>query len=139
MELSLLQLSLLQVVVLCALAAVAVAIPLVPAEPPIPILRQSADGPNPDGSYNYNYETANGIQAQELGYLRYAGTTGEAREAQGSYSYTAPNGEVVQVSYVANENGFQPQGSHIPPIPPQILRALEYIAAHPEENNGDLQ
>ncbi|KZC07901.1 Endocuticle structural glycoprotein SgAbd-1, partial [Dufourea novaeangliae] len=108
---------------LCALAAVAVAIPLVPAEPPIPILRQSADGPNPDGSYNYNYETANG----------------EAREAQGSYSYTAPNGEVVQVSYVANENGFQPQGSHIPPIPPQILRALEYIAAHPEENNGDLQ
>ncbi|XP_017892831.1 endocuticle structural glycoprotein SgAbd-8-like [Ceratina calcarata] len=102
---------------------------------PIPILRQSAEGPNPDGSYSFSYETANGIQAQEIGYLKYAGTQAEANEAQGSYSYTAPNGELVQVTYVANENGFQPQGSHIPPIPPQILKALEYIAQHPEENN----
>ncbi|XP_076235995.1 cuticular protein 18 [Calliopsis andreniformis] len=125
------------ILVQCALFALATAaVPLVPVEPPIPILRQAAEGPNPDGSYNFNFETANGIQAQEVGYLKYAGTPGaEAREAQGSYTYTAPNGEVVQVSYVANENGYQPQGSHIPPIPPQIIRALEYIAAHPEENN----
>lgn len=132
-------------ILLCALASVATAGPLVGPlvghpeyTTPIPILRQSAEGPNPDGSYSYNYEAANGIQAQEVGYLNYAGTQAEAREAQGSYSYTAPNGEVVQVSYVANENGFQPQGSHIPPIPPQILRALEYIAAHPEENEQGL-
>ncbi|XP_031839514.1 cuticular protein 18 [Nomia melanderi] len=127
------------VIVLCAVVAAASAAPLLSVETPIPILRQSAEGPNPDGSYSYNYETANGIQAQEVGYLRYPGTTAEAQEAQGAYSYTAPNGELVQVSYVANENGFQPQGSHIPPIPPQILRALEYIAAHPEENNIDAQ
>lgn len=117
----------------------ATAAPLVPIEAPVPILRQSSEGPNPDGSYNYSYETANGIQAQEVGYLKNAGSTAEAQEAQGSYAYTAPNGEIVQVTYVANEHGFQPQGSHIPEIPPQILRALEYIAAHPEENNIDAQ
>ncbi|XP_076636450.1 cuticular protein 18 [Colletes latitarsis] len=123
------------VIVLCTVAAVASALSPVSVEPPVPILRQVAEGPNPDGSYSYNFETANGIQAQEVGYLKAPGTTAEAREAQGGYSYTAPNGEVVQVNYVANENGFQPQGSHIPPIPPLILRALEFIAAHPEENN----
>ncbi|XP_053973617.1 endocuticle structural glycoprotein SgAbd-8-like [Hylaeus volcanicus] len=122
------------VIVLFALAAVASALSPVSVEVPIPILRQTAEGPNPDGSYSFNYETANGIQAQEVGFLKAAGTTAEALEAQGGYTYTAPNGEVVQVNYVANENGFQAQGSHIPPIPPQILRALEYIAAHPEEN-----
>ncbi|CAL7933818.1 unnamed protein product [Xylocopa violacea] len=126
-------------IILCALASAVAAIPVPAYTTPIPILRQSADGPNPDGSYSYSYETGNGIQAQEIGYLNYAGTQSEAREAQGSFSYTAPNGELVQVTYVANENGFQPQGSHIPPIPPQILKALEYIAAHPEENNIDAQ
>lgn len=127
-----------QTIVLCAFASVAAAVPLsvYSSTTPIPILRQSADGPNPDGSYSYSYETANGIQAQEIGYLNYPGTQAESREAQGSYSYTAPNGEIVQVSYVANENGFQPQGSHIPTIPPAILKALEYIAAHPEEHIG---
>ncbi|XP_076175504.1 cuticular protein 18 [Ptiloglossa arizonensis] len=127
------------IIALCAIAAVASAVSPVSVDVPIPILRQSGEGPNPDGSYTYNYETANGIQAQEVGYLKYAGSTAEAQEAQGSYSYTAPNGEVVQVSYVANENGFQPQGSHIPTIPSHIVRALEHIAAHPEENNVSVQ
>ncbi|KOX67393.1 Larval cuticle protein LCP-17 [Melipona quadrifasciata] len=127
-------------IVLCVFASVAAGASLdvyAPSTPPIPILRQSADGPNPDGSYSYSYETANGIQAQEVGYINYAGTKTESREAQGSYTYTAPNGEIVQVTYVANENGFQPQGSHIPTIPPEILKGLQYIAAHPEENNID--
>ncbi|CAK9818641.1 Endocuticle structural glycoprotein SgAbd-2 [Anthophora plagiata] len=130
------------IILLFAIISMAPALPIGPPisyTTPIPILRQSADGPNPGGSYSYSYETGNGIQAQEIGYLNYAGTKAEAQEAQGSYSYTAPNGEIVQVTYVANENGFQPQGSHIPSIPPQILKALEYIAAHPEENNIDTQ
>lgn len=32
---------------------------------------------------------------------------------RGSYSYTAPDGTVVTVTYIANENGFQPTGTHI--------------------------
>lgn len=132
----------LQIIVLCALASMTTAASLAGYTTPIPILRQSLDGPNPDGSYSYSYETANGIQAQEIGYVNYVGTQTEARavqQAQGSYTFTAPNGEVVQVNYVANENGFQPQGSHIPQTPPAILKALEYNAAHPEQNNYGAQ
>lgn len=132
----------LQIIVFCALASMTTAASLAGYTIPIPILRQSLDGPNPDGSYSYSYETANGIQAQEIGYVNYVGTQTEARavqQAQGSYTFTAPNGEVVQVNYVANENGFQPQGSHIPQTPPAILKALEYNAAHPEQNNYGAQ
>lgn len=84
----------------------------------------------------YSFESGNGIQAQEEGILKQA-PEGPGAAAQGSYSYTAPDGQVIQMSYVSDENGFQPVGNAIPtppPIPAAILRALEYNAAHPEED-----
>ncbi|XP_032669899.1 flexible cuticle protein 12-like [Odontomachus brunneus] len=125
-------------IVLFALAAVAAAAP-VDDTSPIPIVKQALDGPNPDGSYNYHYETGNGIQAQEEGQLTHQNTDGEGMEARGSFSYTGEDGNVYQVTYVANENGFQPEGAHLPtapPVPPLIQKALEYIAQHPEENES---
>lgn len=89
------------------------------------VLRFESDV-NPDGSYQYAYETSNGISANENG------LGGE--QASGSYSYISPEGEKIDISYVADENGFQASGSHIPtppPIPDAIVRALEYIAANP--------
>lgn len=56
---------------------------------------------------------------------------------QGSYSYTSPEGEQIQISYQAGENGFQAQGSHIPtapPIPEEIQKAIEQNLA--DEANG---
>lgn len=125
-----------QVIALYAFVAVTVAAP-VDNTTPIPILKQALDGPNPDGSYSYNYETGNGIQAQEEGHLNNVGTDNEALEVRGSFSYTDADGNTHQISYVANENGFQPEGAHLPtapPVPPEILKALQYIAEHPEEN-----
>jgi len=81
---------------------------------------------NEDGSYNYEYGTSNNIQAQESG-------VGGAYAA-GSYSYTAPDGEPINLEYTADENGYQPRGDHLPtppPIPDYILKALEYIEKHP--------
>ncbi|XP_044737015.1 endocuticle structural glycoprotein SgAbd-2-like [Chrysoperla carnea] len=105
---------------------------------PIPILRQQSEI-NPDGSYQWSYETGNGINAEERGFLKNAGNPEtEAEVAQGSFEYTAPNGELVQTSYIADENGFQPQGTHIPkppPIPEPILRALEILARLPPPKN----
>lgn len=54
--------------------------------------------------------------------------------AQGQFHYTSPEGQVIQLSYIADENGFQPQGDHLPtppPIPPAIQRALDYLATLP--------
>ncbi|CAH1983142.1 unnamed protein product [Acanthoscelides obtectus] len=114
------------------------------SEEPIPIVRYENEGVNPDGSYQWNYETGNNIIAQEQGQLKNAGNAeNEAMEVTGSYEYVADDGTKIQVTYIANENGFQPQGDHLPtppPIPPAIQRALEWIAAHPEpeEQNNKL-
>ncbi|KAJ8966159.1 hypothetical protein NQ317_001108 [Molorchus minor] len=85
---------------------------------------------------NEGYETGNGIVAEEQGVLKNAGNPEtEALDVKGSYQYTADDGTSIHLTYVADENGFQPQGDHLPtppPIPPAIQRALEWIAAHPE-------
>ncbi|KAJ8947814.1 hypothetical protein NQ314_008537 [Rhamnusium bicolor] len=88
----------------------------------------------PDGSYQYAYDTENGISAQESGKLKAIGPD-VGTSAQGSYQYTSPEGILVQIQYIADENGFQPVGNVIPtppPIPEAILKSLQYNAAHPE-------
>uniref|UniRef100_A0A336M3T7 CSON002124 protein n=1 Tax=Culicoides sonorensis TaxID=179676 RepID=A0A336M3T7_CULSO len=95
----------------------------------------------PDGSYQSSYQTSNGIAAQETGTVKRTNNP-EAPEvivASGSYSYTSPEGEQIQLNYIADdENGFAPQGSHLPtppPIPPAIQRALDYLASLPPQRN----
>ncbi|ALC45070.1 Cpr67Fa1, partial [Drosophila busckii] len=81
----------------------------------------------PDGSYEYRYETSNGIAAQESGV--------GGLIANGGYSYYAPDGQLIQVTYTADANGFHPQGAHLPvgpAIPEAILKSLEYIRTHPQ-------
>ncbi|KAE8573929.1 endocuticle structural glycoprotein SgAbd-2 [Halyomorpha halys] len=105
--------------------------------PPVPIVAQSQDGPNPDGSYQSSYQTGDGISAQERGYLKNPGTEGEAQVAEGGFSYTAPDGQVISINYLADDGGFQPQGSHLPtppPIPPEIQRVLQIIASQPQQD-----
>ncbi|XP_075162344.1 larval cuticle protein LCP-17-like [Haematobia irritans] len=81
---------------------------------------------NADGSYNFEYSSSNGIDFGEAGV---GGSYGK-----GSYSYTSPEGQPIALSYTADENGYQPQGDHLPtppPIPEYILKALAYIESHP--------
>ncbi|XP_055641877.1 endocuticle structural glycoprotein SgAbd-8-like [Toxorhynchites rutilus septentrionalis] len=108
-------------------------VPQGPILEPIPIIRQEQEI-NPDGSYRWNYETGNGIIAEEQGFLKNPGSEQEAQVAQGEYSYTSPEGQLIRVQYIADENGFQPIGDHLPtppPIPPAIQRALEFLASQP--------
>ena len=109
-----------------------------PAEEPIPIVTQEQDGPNPDGSYSWKFESGNGIKAEESGQVKNAGSETEALEAQGAVSYKDLEGQEISLTYIANENGFQPQGAHLPttpPIPAAIQRALEWIAANPSKED----
>lgn len=82
-----------------------------------------------DGIYNYQFETSNGIAQQEQGVGGYY--------ASGSSQYYTPEGQLIQLTYTADENGFQPQGEHLPtphPIPEAIMKSLEYNRNHPEED-----
>ncbi|KAL0840391.1 hypothetical protein ABMA28_015648 [Loxostege sticticalis] len=131
-------------VVLSALVAVACAAPQFQYQPQkqyqpgqeIPIVKQQQEV-NFDGSYQWSYETGNGIAAQEQGYLKNAGVKdAEAQVAQGSFAYTSPEGIPISITYVADENGFRAEGAHLPtppPIPEAIARALQYIASQPQQ------
>lgn len=105
------------------------------------IIRQEQEV-NPD-SYRYAFETDNNIRTQESGDLKRIVDAEqketEAISAQGGFSYVAPDGQTISVVYVADENGFQPQGDHIPqppPIPHYIERALRYLAEHPPKEEA---
>ncbi|XP_014247087.1 endocuticle structural glycoprotein SgAbd-2-like [Cimex lectularius] len=84
---------------------------------------------NFDGSYSYSYETGNGISAKEQGYLKNPGQKDlEAQTAQGSYTYTAPDGQVITLTWFADETGFHAEGAHLPtppPVPAALARALQ--------------
>ncbi|XP_076298826.1 larval cuticle protein LCP-17 [Lasioglossum baleicum] len=118
--------------ILCfAMVAVAVA-DVSHLQQPTAILKQSNDI-SQDGSYSYAYETENGIYHAESGNpVVVDPTSPPVVVSQGQYQYTSPDGTPVAVSYIADHNGYQPQGAHIPPISPLIQKALEYIRAHPQ-------
>ncbi|CAG9785087.1 unnamed protein product [Diatraea saccharalis] len=67
---------------------------------------------HPEG-FQYTYETSNG-----------------------QYQYVGRDGVPVTVTYVADENGYQPQGDLLPvapPVPVAIARALEFVRTHPSK------
>ncbi|XP_069188713.1 cuticle protein AMP1A-like [Procambarus clarkii] len=131
-------------VILAALAAVAAAAPqggyAAPAAPSrysesseeIPILRDDRIHEE-DGRYNFDIETGNGITLSQSGSPD--GPEGAVVKS-GSYSYTAPDGTPVRVTFVANENGYQPQSDLLPvapefphPIPQFVLDQIAFAAA----------
>nr|XP_002049651.2 larval cuticle protein 2 [Drosophila virilis] len=76
--------------------------------------------------FDASLETSNHISRAESG--------DEHGNIHGSFAWVSPEGEQIQISYVADENGYQPQGAALPtppPIPVEIERALAWIAAHP--------
>ncbi|XP_072931537.1 pupal cuticle protein 20-like [Epargyreus clarus] len=94
---------------------------------------------NGDGTYRFSYDTPTGISAHESGAPRAQGPEGPAVTAEGGFSYRAPDGQQISLTYTADENGFHPVGSHIPtppPIPEAILRSIEYNKQNPSSNGG---
>ncbi|XP_022816426.1 endocuticle structural glycoprotein SgAbd-8-like [Spodoptera litura] len=97
----------------------------------VPIIRFDKEQ-GTDGSYKTAYETGNNIHASEEGFLRALGEGQNALVQQGSYSYTAPDGQIITVDYTADENGFRVSGDHIPtppPVSPEIQKGLDLIYA----------
>lgn len=82
----------------------------------------------------FSVDTSDGFQKEEQGEIKNAGTDEESLAVTGSYSYVGDDGKTYSVKYTADENGFQPEGEHIPPsagvkkpkvgIPPAAIASL---------------
>lgn len=86
------------------------------------------------GNYAFAYETEGGILQREVGKRKYEGTDAETQLIQGSVQYNAPDGTPVAISWTADEYGTQVSGNVLPtppPIPPEIQRALDWLAKQP--------
>lgn len=82
------------------------------------ILRSDSDiGPE---YHRYGLETTDGIKIESQGVLVNAGTDHEFYKHQGSYSFIADDGIAYTVTYIADENGFRPQGAHLPGAPQSV-------------------
>lgn len=104
------------------------------------------------------FETENGILAEESGRIENLAASEDGLRSKGFYQYTGDDGLLYRVDYVADNNGFIPEvyycaslntrittniiiyfmlkGDHIPKTPPEILKLLDYLAAHPENNKN---
>ncbi|XP_068249101.1 cuticle protein AMP4-like [Palaemon carinicauda] len=102
---------------------------------PIAIVRQVQVNPDALGAHSSDFESANGIVFQ------FSGSEGVLGGANmiGSYSYPQADGTLASVSFVADENGFQPQSSLLPvapafphPIPQFVLDQIEFARLEDE-------
>ncbi|XP_063608426.1 cuticle protein AM1199-like [Penaeus indicus] len=90
----------------------------------IPIIRNERVHPAADGTYSFDVETGDGIVRHESG--------GPGGAQQGTVSFTFPDGQVFDLQFVADVNGYQPQSPFLPvapafphPIPAHALEQIE--------------
>ncbi|XP_017783125.1 PREDICTED: endocuticle structural glycoprotein SgAbd-5-like [Nicrophorus vespilloides] len=76
---------------------------------------ESENGGAIDG-YKFGFETSDGTKRDEEGTLKdLGGTEGPAIVIKGSFTWTDPeSGQTFTINFVADENGYQPEGAHLP-------------------------
>ncbi|XP_063584752.1 flexible cuticle protein 12-like [Penaeus indicus] len=80
---------------------------------PIPILKNDRIQ-NAYGEYTFDFETGNGIVRNE------AGKQADGQESSGGWSYTAPEGVPIKLSFTSGVGGYQPVGDHLPVAPTSV-------------------
>ncbi|XP_062137479.1 larval cuticle protein 1-like [Drosophila sulfurigaster albostrigata] len=75
--------------------------------------------------FDASLETSNHITRQDSG--------DEHGNIQGSYGWISPEGQHIEIKFVADENGYQPTGDAIPAVPEHVARTLAWNAAHSHE------
>ncbi|XP_071516063.1 cuticle protein AM1199-like [Panulirus ornatus] len=96
--------------------------------PHIAIIRDDRVHPDAEGRYSFDVETEDGIRRQEAG--------APGGNQQGSVSFTFPDGQVFDLQFVADEEGYKPQSPFLPvapefphPIPQFVLDQIAFAAA----------
>jgi Insect cuticle protein len=65
----------------------------------------------------HRLETSDGVKREEEGVLKNVGTENEALSVRGSFQFVGDDGQTYTVNFVADENGYQPEGAHLPVAP----------------------
>lgn len=73
-----------------------------------------------------SFEQSDGTKRDEQGELINAGSENESIAVRGSYSWVGPDNVVYTVTYIADENGFQPTIEQGPGggVPPGVVASL---------------
>merc|ERR1712183_445842 len=80
---------------------------------PIPILKDDRTQ-DAYGGYTFDFETGNGISRNE------AGQQNDGQETSGAWSYIAPDGTPIALSFSAGHQGYVPVGDHLPVAPTSV-------------------
>ncbi|XP_023166351.1 larval cuticle protein 2-like [Drosophila hydei] len=130
-----------KIVMICAIIGLVAAVhhpiehrplPHIPAPHPVPVhhgdeshaeVVSRKDDVRADG-FDSSLETSNHITRSESGDVN--------GNIQGGFGWISPEGEHVDIKYVADENGYQPSGAAVPAIPDYIVRSIAWNAAHPQ-------
>ncbi|XP_037044863.1 endocuticle structural protein SgAbd-6-like [Bradysia coprophila] len=101
-------------IVFVAIVAAALAAPVDDSKDAV-ILKYENDNIGVDG-YKFAYETSDGVSRSEEAELKNPGTEQEALSVRGTITWIAADGVQYTLNYIADENGFQPQGDHLPKV-----------------------
>lgn len=84
-------------------------------------------------SISPSFDLSNGVSVSEQGQQKVVNQDQQGEAVKGQYSWVE-NGKTYTVNYIADENGFQPIGDHLPtppPVPESVVKTLEYLKEHP--------
>ncbi|XP_076035275.1 cuticle protein AM/CP1114-like [Oratosquilla oratoria] len=102
----------------------------------VPIIKDDRVHPDEHGVYSLDMETGDGIERTEQG-----GTDGSQ---QGKVSFTFPDGQVFDLTFVADADGYKPESSFLPvapafphPIPQFVLDQIEFARQQDEARSSE--
>merc|ERR1712071_629054 len=118
-----------KLIIFAALLAVAVAAPA-ELDAPVVAIVSSRSEMSEDGSYSFAFESEDGVKVEESGSQKQIGETPKesGTVSKGSYSFSDADGVVLTVNWVADENGFQATGDHLPTPPPMPEHVVKLLA-----------
>ncbi|XP_055914807.1 endocuticle structural protein SgAbd-6-like [Eupeodes corollae] len=64
--------------------------------------------------YKFSFETSDGTKRSEEATLKNIGKDNEAISVRGTISWLGADGITYTINFLADENGYQPEGDHIP-------------------------
>merc|ERR1712055_625638 len=105
----------------------------------VEIIRDARVNPSAAGEYSFDVETGDGIVRSESG----SGPDG-AVETQGSFSFNHPNGDLFELKFVADAEGYKPESAALPvapafphEIPQFVLDQIAFAAQQKAEASSE--